>query len=228
MAKIYGITDLAVIINGILKKQDLIYQEIKDAIYLGEFLYVETDEKSDTLKTIVAKRKIYSKGYDKQKSECLEMIIEGQSVNNKDIEKQVRKNWYEEKTCFPFDKKYVNQYDFSFVKEESIKGTKVWVVSFMPKSKGKGYIQGQAKISQIDFGVVELSFVPINLPFILKDFKITLDYEKFNNYWLPKQFLLTAQVDIKILVSLVRKFIVIMEVYSDYKFNNGLDDSFFK
>ncbi len=225
---INGQVDLNSILNGVFTKHDQISKELQDAVYYGQFYYLETNDKGETLKTMTAKRKIYTKGFDKHKSEYLEMTENNRVLSKTEIAKQAKKGRAEQKSYSPFDKDYRTQYNFSFVGEDKYNGLSVWVIGFSPKYKGKGYLQGEAKILKQDSCVVAMSFVPTGLPFVVKNFNITLSYGQFNNYWMPKEFRLSMEVDVKVLVSLAHKYITMREEYSGYTFNNGLLDSFFE
>ncbi|MEO0071884.1 MAG: hypothetical protein ABIK10_00385 [candidate division WOR-3 bacterium] len=228
ISPVYGQVDLNSILNGVFTKYDRIARELQDAICYGDFYYLETDDKGETLKIITAKRKIYSKGFHRLKSEYLEMTENNKLLSKQEIARRLRSSRGEDRSYLPFEKEFRNQYNFYLLGDETYNGLSVWVIGFNPKRKGRGYIQGQAKISKKDSSIIALSFVPTGLPFVIKDFKITLDYGWFGNYWMPQKFLLKMELDVKVLVSLVHKHITVHEEYYGYTFNNGLLDSFFE
>lgn len=213
------------ILEGVFRQQDLIEEQIKDAIFLGRFSYVEINAKGDTVKTINSLRRIYSKGSDKQKSEYLEMTIDGKKLTEPEIKKHTKNNQSNENFKSPFYKRFRNDYDFVYRGEDP--NAKVWIIGFNPKQKGKGYMKGTAQISQIDFSIKQMQFLPTDLPFVVKNFNITLDYAKFENYSLPSKFTLEMEIQVKVVLNFAHKFIKMQELYSEYQFNNNLPDSIF-
>lgn len=217
--------NLTNILDGIFQQQDIIDEQISDAIFLGKFSYVETNAAGDTLKTINSLRRIYSKSTTKQKSEYLEMVIDGKKLSKPQIDKQTKRNQSNQNFKLPFYKKFRNEYDFFYVSEDQ--EAKIWVIGFNPKNKKEGYLKGTAEISQADFSIQRLHFLPTDLPAVVKKINITLDYAKYGNYSLPSIFNLEMEINVKVIFNLAHKFIKMQEVYWDYQFNNNLPDSIF-
>lgn len=221
-------TELNKILNGVLRQQNKMEKQIQDAIYDGQFSFVETNDKRETTKSITAVRKIYSKGLDKQKGEYLEMTIDGKKLNQTELAKENKKSQSGWKTNLPFSKEFRNNYDYNYVSEDSWDGFKLWKIGFAPKRKNKGYIQGFAYISQADSNIIQYQFVSVGLPFVLKNFNIILDYSKVQGYWQLTKFSMQMEVDVKIIFPLSHKYIRMQETYSNYKINNNLPDSLFE
>ena len=220
--------DLNTILSGVFREQDRIANINKDAIYEGVFSYIELNDKGDTTKTITSARRIYSKGYDKQKSVYSEMIINGRRLSQSEIERENRKNQSNQKTNLPFNTNFRNDYSFYYIGEDNRNGLKVWQIGFNPNRKGKGFIKGFADVLQADSNIVYINFTPVGLPFVLKDFSIELDYSKMQGFWVPTKFSLQMEVQVKVILSFAHKYIRMQEIYSNYTFNNNLPDSMFR
>lgn len=201
--------------------------EIKDATFNGSFFYIEKNGKGQVLKTINSKRRVYTKGYDKQKSEYSEMMVNGKFLTQDQMKKELKKSRGDMQTKLPFANPFRYNYNFSYLGEENWNNKKVWKVGYQPKYKGKDNIQGFALIQMSDTNVVQYQFVPTGLPFVLKHFNIILDYHKTDNYWVPYKFSLDMELDVKDIVSFSHKFIHMEEDYSNYEFNTNLSDNFF-
>lgn len=225
---VFAQTDLDTILAGIYRQQDKMDAEIQDVIFDGSFFYMETNKNGDVIKTINTKRRIYSKGHDKQKSEYLEVIENGKILSEAEKKKVIKQSRGDMKTKLPFISLYRNNYHFQYLGEEYYNDLAVWKIGFKPNQKGKDFVQGFALVEKSDTNVVRYQFTPVGLPFVLKDFNITLDYAKVQSYYVPIQFYFQMEVDVKVIFSLTHKFITMQEIYSNYQFNNGLDDSFFK
>ncbi|MBS4015622.1 MAG: hypothetical protein KGZ86_04220 [Candidatus Latescibacteria bacterium] len=215
------------ILAGVFRNEDKTNQEIQDAIFDGEFFYMEKNNKDQVVKTINSKRRIYTKGADFQKSEYSEMWVNGKLLSEEEMRKEMKKSRGDMQTKLPFSKPFRDNYDFSFQGEETWNGKTVWKIGYEPKQKGKDNIQGFAYVLQSDTNIVQYQFVPTGLPFVLKNFNIVLDYSKIDKYWVPVKFQLDMELDVKVLISFTHKFIRMEEQYSNYKFNNGLTDDFF-
>jgi hypothetical protein len=216
------------ILNGIFHEQDRIDKEIQDATFDGNFSYIEINNKGDTIKTIYSKRRVFTRGYDKQKSEYSEMIKNGKTLTQVEIQKELKNNRSDTKTKLPFDIKERNNYEFNYLSDEKWNDFAVWKIGFKPKKKGKDFVDGFVYVSKSDSNVVQYQFKPIGLPFVVKNFNISLDYMKIQNYWVPEKFSLKIEIDVKVIFSFAHKYIEMREEYSNYKFNNGLEDSFFQ
>lgn len=220
--------DFEKILQGVFRTQDKMESEIKDAIFDGNFSYIEMNNKGDTIKTIYSKRRVFTKGNDKQKSEYLEIIENGKLLSKEELAKAQKQNRGDMKTKFPFTKQYRNSYTFSYLGEEYYNNMAVWKIGYKPKEKGKDFIQGFAYVLKSDSNVVQYQFTPVGLPFVLKNFNIMLDYSKIDKYWVPTRFFLQMEIDVKVIFSLTHKYITMQETYSNYQFNNNIPDSFFK
>ena len=215
------------ILSGIFHQQDKVDSEIKDAIFDGNFSYIEMNNKGDTIKSIYTKRRVYSKGYDKQKSEYSEVIENGKRLSQSEMKKALKQNRGDMKTKLPFASPYRNSYTFNYISEEYYNDMAVWKIGYKPNKKGKDFIQGFAYVLKNDSNIVQYQFKPVGLPFVLKNFNIILDYSKTEKYWVSTKFCLQIEIDVKVIFSLSHKFLRVQESYSNYKFNTGLDDSFF-
>lgn len=215
------------ILNTTFQKQDEMSRLIKDAAFQGDFSYVETDSKGDTTKTINAKRYIYYKENNIQKTEYLSMSIDGRALSPEEIKKQTRDNQHDYATRLPFDKRYRGHYQFGYIQDTVINNLEVWQIKFTPTKKRKNDIEGFAYISKIDTNIVRYQFQPIGLPFVVKGIKIFLDFAQQQNFYLPEKFSLKMELDVKIIFSFYHKYIAMQELYSNYQLNIIQTDSLF-
>jgi hypothetical protein len=219
--------NLKSILTGLFQNQDKMDEEIQDAIFDGDYFYIEKNNKDQVLKTINSKRRIYTKGINLQKSVYSEMKVNGRLLSEQEMQKELKKSRGDMQTKLPFSKPFRDNYNFSYLGEESWSGNTVWKIGYEPKHKGKDNIKGFAYVLQSDTNIVRHQFVPTGLPFVLKHFSIVLDYSKIEKHWVPTKFALDMELDVKVLISFSHKFIHMEEQYSNYKFNHGLSDVFF-
>ncbi len=224
---LYGETNFNNILKTVFHKQDILGEEIKDAVFDGDFFYIEQNDKSQVLKTINSKRRIYTKGADLHKSVYSEMKINGRRLSEEEMKKELKKSRGDMQTKLPFSLPYRENYVFAYQAEEIWNGQAVWKIRYEPKHKSKDNIKGFAYVLVKDTSIVQYQFVPTGLPFVLKNFNITLDYVKVDKYWVPAKFKLDMELDVKVLISFTHKFIRMEEQYSNYQFNTGLTDEFF-
>ncbi|MDW7987463.1 MAG: hypothetical protein RMJ65_01945 [candidate division WOR-3 bacterium] len=210
--------DLSSILNSVFVKHDNMEKSIKNVEYLGHFKYWEFTPDFDTTKTIYTLRKIYAQSYDQQHYEYLEAKINGRFLSKEEISKEFKAQPEKTYTFWPFSSRYRNDYEFSYLGEDSFYSSKVSIIGFKPKKRTRHYIEGQAKILLKDSSVVEINFRPAVLPFLIKNFDAQLSYFKINNFWVPKKFYSSMRIELKFLLKLTEKFIKMEEEYSDYKF----------
>ena len=224
--------ELDIILDNIFLKQEMMAKEISDAIYETKYTYLETRADGKIEKQMTALRKVYMKEFEKQKHEFLEMTINNRKLNPFEMEKNINEWRKQEKmiknTKMPFDLQFRKYYNYYLTDDDSCYGNDVWKIEFKPKRKRAGYVQGFVYVSKQDTNIVQLHFVPIRLPFVLRNFQIILDYSNQNGFWLPSNFSMETDIIVKIIITLYHRHISIKEEYNNYQFNNGLDDDFFE
>ena len=225
-------TEFKKILDGIFRQQERMAQEISDAIFEAKYSYSETKPNSTIVKDIVALRKVYMKEFEKQKHEFYALAINNRQQNLVEMKKQLtewrRQEQMIKKTKMPFIPKLRKDYDYSLLGNKFYKGNEVWEVGFRPKRNRAGYVKGFAYVSAQDSNIVQLSFVPVRIPFVLRNFGITIDYSRQDDYWLPAKFKMDADVVVKLILTLYQRHIHIEEEYSNYQFNKELPDSLFE
>ena len=63
---------------------------------------------------------------------------------------------------------------------------------------------------------------------MIKDMAMALTHSEVNGYWMPVEFQLDMKIKVGFLVDLFYRTISIKETYSEYKFNNQLEDLLFE
>jgi hypothetical protein len=224
--------ELDIILDNIFLKQEMMVKEISDAIFETKYHYLETRANGKIEKSISALRKVYMKEFEKQKHEFLEMTLNNRKLNPAEMEKNINEWRKQEKmiknTKMPFDLRFRKYYNYYLSKADSSYMSDVWKIEFKPKRKRAGYVQGFVYISKQDTNIVQLHFIPIRLPFVLRNFQIIINYSNQNSFWLPGNFSMETDVIVKIIITLYHRHISIKEEYSNYQFNNGLNDDFFE
>jgi hypothetical protein len=97
----------------------------------------------------------------------------------------------------------------------------VWIVAFQPKSPSQKTVRGRAWVLNDSFDVVRMEFLPARLPFVVTDASMVLDYDRVGGFWAPMRFDMSMDLKLKFLVELMRRRIIIEDVYSDHLFNIG-------
>lgn len=224
--------ELKVILDGIFQQQEIMSEEISDAIFETKYTYLETRANGKIEKKMTALRKVYMKEFEKQKNEFLEMTLNNRKLNPSEMEKNINEWRKQEKmiknTKMPFDSRFRKYYNYYLSKDDGSYVSDAWKVEFKPKRKRAGCVQGFAYVSKQDTNIVQLHFIPVRLPFVLRNFQIIIDYSQQNGFWLPDKFSMETDVIVKIIITLYHRHISIQEEYSNYRFNNGLNDDFFE
>ena len=227
----FGDSECSKIIDGIFRQQEKMEREIADVIFDAKYYYLETDTRGEVKKSNITLRRVYMKGFEKQKHEFLAMRVNNRELSPEEMA-QSQSEWRRQetmikKTKMPFLPRLRKDYEYFMAGEDTSKNLKVWKIGFRPKRRREGYVRGFACVSEQDSNVVRLQFVPVRLPFVLKNFQIIIDYARQDGYWLPAKFSMETDVQVKIILTFYQRHISIKEEYSNYRFNNGLNDDFF-
>jgi hypothetical protein len=219
--------ELNLILDGIFQKQEKMNREISDVTFDVYYTYLETKDNNKIEKSIKAWRRVFMQEFENQQHKFLAMIENNRRLNPAEMEKNIRE-WrkYEKmikNTKLPFNPKFSAYYNYYLSDSINYDTGKVWKIGFKPKRQKAGLVQGFAYILKQDTNVIQLNFVPVKLPAILRNFKIQIDYSKQNSLWLPNKFSLEMEVIIKIIATLYKRNIYIQEEYYNYQFNQGID-----
>ncbi|MFC1713323.1 DUF5686 family protein [Candidatus Poribacteria bacterium] len=220
------------IIDGVKIQQERIVTEIEDAIFSADAIYREVDKDGKLKKDLIARRRIYMGRNNKRYEECLSMVLNGEELKGKKLRKEF-KDWQKKtksqsETKMPMTSEGEGAYNYDLIGSEEWNGMEVWVVAFAPKKKKKEYIEGKGYVSKDSFNIVRVEFTPAKLPRVIENMRMSLTYSEVEGYWFPVKFDLKMTISVGLLVEFFRMDVEVEDTYSNYKFNNQLDDSLFE
>ena len=224
--------NLEEIIEKVSMRQSRIVEDIEDAVYLVETLYKEKDKDDELKKELVVKKRIYMGRGGKRHEEYLSIIRNGRELNGKEFQKEL-KDWKKQarrqkETKMPMTPEGKGAYEYYLIGDGIWRDISVWIVGFRAKKKKDGYINGKGYVSKDSFDIVRVEFAPAKTSRVIKDMGMALTYSEIDGYWMPVEFKLDMKIKVGFLVDLFYRTISIKETYSEYKFNNQLDDSIFE
>ena len=227
-----GEITLEEIIEGVKKQQERIVTEIEDAIFFADAVYRELDKDGKLKKYLTANRRIYMGQKNKRYEECLSMVLNGEELKGKKLRKEF-KDWQKKtkpqsETKMPMTPEGEGSYNYDLIGSGKWDGMDVWVVGFAPKKRKKEYIEGKGYISKDSFNIVRVEFAPAKLSRVIENMQMSLTYSEVEGYWFPVKFDLKMTISVGLLVEFFRIDVEVEDTYSNYKFNNQLDDSLFE
>jgi len=220
------------IIEKVKMRQSRIEEEIEDAVFSAEALYKEREKDGELKKELIVKKHVYVKRGGKRYEEYLGMTLDGRELNGKELKNEI-KDWKkragkQRENKMPLTPEGEGAYEYYLIGDGVWKGMDVWIVGFNAKQKKDGYINGKGYISKDTFDIVRAEFAPTKLSRVIEDMNMTFTYSEVQGYWMPAEFQLNMKIKVGFLVNLFYRTIKIEEAYSEYKFNNQLEDSLFK
>ncbi|HEY3128658.1 MAG TPA: outer membrane lipoprotein-sorting protein [Acidobacteriota bacterium] len=88
-----------------------------------------------------------------------------------------------------------DNYDFTLVGTEKVRGRHCYMVEIRPKRKDKFLVRGYAWIDSLDFAVVRIEGELVKPPsFMTRKVQIVRDYAKVGDFWLPQKDVSTSQL----------------------------------
>jgi len=224
--------NLEQIIENVKMRQSRIVNEIEDAVFRAETAYEEREKDGKLKKELTVKKRVYMKRDGRNHDEYLGMILNGRELHGEELEKEL-KDWKkkagkQQETKMPMTPEGEGAYEYHLIGDGIWKDMSVWIVGFKPKKRADGYISGKGYISKDTFDIVHAEFAPAKLPRVIKDMNMAFTYSDVSAYWMPVEFELDMKIRVGFLVDLFYRTINIKETYSEYKFNNQLEDSLFE
>lgn len=226
------VSSLNQILERVKAQQARIEEEIEDAVFSAESIYRERKGDGELKKEVITRRRVYVKGDSKRHEEYLSMIVNGRELKGKEREKEL-KDWKknaerQQETKIPLTPEAEGAYDYRLIGSETWNGMDVWIIGFEARQKDDGYVNGKGYISKDDFNIVRAEFAPAKMPRVIKDMKMSLTYSEVQGYWMPVKFEMDMKIRVSFIIDMFYRHIKIEDKYSQYEFNNELDDSIFE
>jgi hypothetical protein len=205
---------------------------IRSASYLADYRYQEKDGSGRLLRDDRCRRRDTRDRWDKTRTEYLSMSCFGQEVTGRRRDAQQRwlrfQSEVQQRSRMPFLFETRDEYRYSDSGTRTWRGREVVVVGFEPRRRDSRYVRGRAFTNPASGDIVRVEFVPLGLPWVVREVSMALDYAPQGGFALPLRFEMDIMVKVKVLVTLAERRIHIEDTYSDYRFNadvpGGRDD----
>jgi len=197
--------------------------------YHAVYRYEEQDLKTGKAGTLGCTRRVtWERGGRRQQHEFVTVSSNGRELAGRERERAVadlrRKGLMATDSRMPFFTDTRDEYDYEVIASGTCHGRDVWIVRFEPRSPSGRTVRGRVWVLKDSFDVVRMSFLPARLPFVVTDASMVLDYGLVDGIWVPVRFDMSMDLKLKVLVELMRRRIVIEDIYSDYEFSLGTGD----
>jgi hypothetical protein len=192
--------------------------------YFAVYRYEEQDLKTGKTGVLGCTRRVtWERGGRRQEHEFLTVSSNGRELAGRERERGIadlrRKGLMATDSRMPFFTDTREDYDYEVIASGTCHGRDVWIVGFEPRSPSGRTVRGRAWVLKDSFDVVRMSFLPARLPFVVMDASMVLDYGLTDGIWVPVRFDMSMDLKLKVLVELMRRRIVIEDVYSDHVFS---------
>jgi hypothetical protein len=197
--------------------------------YFAVYRYEEQDLKTGKTGVLGCTRRVtWERGGRRQEHEFLTVSSNGRELAGRERERGIadlrRKGLMATDSRMPFFTDTREDYDYEVIASGTCHGRDVWIVGFEPRSPSGRTVRGRAWVLKDSFDVVRMSFLPARLPFVVTDASMVLDYGLADGIWVPVRFDMSMDLKLKVLVELMRRRIVIEDVYSDHVFSFDAGD----
>ncbi len=200
-------------------------RRIAGVSYHAVYRYEEQDLKAGKAGTLGCTRRVSWGRGGKQEHEFLTVSANGRELQGRERDRAIadlrRKGLMATDSKMPFFIETREDYRYTVIASGTCHGQDVWTIGFEPVSPSGKTVRGRAWVLKDSFDVVRMEFLPARLPFVVTDANMVLDYDLVGGFWAPVRFDMTMDLRLKFLVELMRRRIVIEDVYSDHEFNIG-------
>ncbi|MBN2466274.1 hypothetical protein JXD38_11690 [candidate division WOR-3 bacterium] len=199
-------------------------RRIAGVSYFAVYRYEEQDLKTGKAGVLGCTRRVtWERGGRRQEHEFLTVSSNGRELAGRERERGIadlrRKGLMATDSRMPFFTDTREDYDYEVIASGTCHGRDVWIVGFEPRSPSGRTVRGRAWVLKDSFDVVRMSFLPARLPFVVTDASMVLDYGLADGIWVPVRFDMSMDLMLKVLVELMRRRIVIEDLYSDHVFS---------
>jgi len=204
---------------------------IRDATYIGAYLYREFDSEGNQLREETCRRRVYTKGYGNQHLEFLDVRVNGKELAGRARSVQIallkQKGLVQDEAAMPFRLETMDSYNYELLGSDTLGGREVWVVGFDPLHRSMKTVTGQALVDKATFDILQLRFKPAWLPWVCVGTCMTLYLRELDGYTYPYFFEMDMTIRVKVLITLAHRRLRVEDRFTDYQFNTGLPDSLF-
>ena len=199
-------------------------RRISEVSYHAVYRYEEQDLRTGKAGTLGCTRRVtWGRGGRRQQHEFLTVSSNGRELAGRARDRAIadlrRKGLMATDSRMPFFTETRKEYDYEVVASGTCHGREVWIVGFEPRSPSGKTVRGRVWVLKDSFDVVRMSFLPASLPFVVTDASMVLDCGLVDGIWVPERFDMSMDLKLKVFVELMRRRIVIEDIYSDYKFS---------
>jgi len=214
--------DSETVVESVFRRQDALDEQYSSARFRSMMRYIESDLKSGNVKCVDSERLVTIPKVGDQTHEYGSVWINGQPVDGeerkKEIETLMSRGKHAERTLMPFFPETRDEYEYTVARRDTWQGMPVWRVEFVPKRETGQHITGRALVLDGTYDIVSLEFTPSDLPFMVMDATMELDYGLVEGRWLPVRFEMDMDLRLALVVELMRRHVRVEETYSDYTF----------
>jgi len=219
----------SVVIDHVFKRVAQKDGLIAGVSYYAVYRYEEQDLKAGKANLLGCTRRVtWERGGREQQHEFLTVSSNGRELAGRERERGIadlrRKGLMASDSRMPFFTDTREDYDYEVTSSGTCHGRDVWIVEFEPRSPSGKTVRGRAWVLKDSFDVVRMSFLPARLPFVVTDASMVLDYGLVNGIWVPVRFDMSMDLKLKFLVELMRRRIIIEDLYSDHKISLGAEE----
>ena len=199
-------------------------RRIAGVSYHAVYRYEEQDLKTGKAGTLGCTRRVtWERGGRRQQHEFLTVSANGRDLAGRERERAVadlrRKGLMATDSRMPFFTDTREEYYYEVIASGTCHDRDVWIVGFEPRAPSSKTVRGRVWVLKDSSDVVRMSFLPARLPFVVIDASMVLDYGQVDGIWVPVRFDMSMDLKLKVFVELMRRRIVIEDLYSDHEFD---------
>jgi hypothetical protein len=215
-----SLTTPEAILDGVFCRQDTLDEQTGFASYHAHLRYTESNLRSGDIKVVECDRVVSVSRFDEQSHDYGEVWLNGEQLQGNKREREIKslrsKVKQAQQTLMPFLPDTREEYEYRVARQDTWRGMHVWLIEFTPIRQTSRHITGSARVLEDTFDIVSLEFAPSDLPFLVTNARMELNFELTDGRWLPASFEMDMDLRLVILIELMRMKVRIEETYCDY------------
>jgi hypothetical protein len=211
------------VVERVFERQAAVAAQICSVSYHAEYRYTETNHKDNRRQDVRCSRRVTMRGFENQRHDFQRVSVNGRELRGAEMDREIAdlksKGLVAGSARMPFLVETRGDYRYRLLGTTAAGGNECWIVGFEPVRPSSKTVRGRSFVLKSSADIVRTEFRPAQVPFVVREIGMTLDYARFGEFWLPSGFRFDMDLRLHFLVTMLDRHIAIEDSYSDYRIN---------
>jgi hypothetical protein len=211
------------VVERVFARQAAVAAQVCSVSYHAEYRYTETNHKDNRRQDVRCSRRVWMRGYENQRHDFQRVSVNGRELRGAEMDREIAdlrsKGLVSRSARMPFLVETRGDYRYRLLGTAAAAGQDCWIVGFEPVRPSAKTVRGRSFVLKSSADIVRTEFRPAQVPFVVREMALCLDYGRFGEFWLPTRFTLDLDLRLRFLVTMLDRHIEIEDIYSDYRIN---------